>query len=439
MTNNRTEKFDVVIVGAGPAGSTAALFLAKAGLDVAIFERGEEPGQKNMFGGVLHYSEELNKLIPDFWNYAPVERYITKYETTILTSSSSFSFSFKDNEFSQPPYNGFTLLRSKFDKWYAQKAREAGAFLVPETTVDDLVLDNGKVTGIKTGRSDGIVYADAVILADGANSLLAKKAGLRRDLSLSDYAVAAKEVLALPSEVIEERFDLVANEGTAHLFIGSCTQGVEGGAFLYTNRSSLSIGVVAKLRALQRRRVSIAELLENWKTQPIIKKLIKDSTLKEYSGHLIPEGGINTLPQLYGNGVLLVGDAAGFVCSTGITLEGMNFAIASGAAAAETVKMAKESGDFSQVQLASYKMLLENCFVLKELKTFRRCPDFLDNPRLYEAYPSILCSIAKKFYGIEGKPRKKILNILRAEMKGKVSFWQLFRDIIQAVRALIWI
>ena len=439
LSNSSTEKFDVVIVGAGPAGSTAALALAQAGSKVALFERGEEPGQKNMFGGILHYSESLNELIPDFWTHAPVERYITRYTTTFLTSNSSLSSSFADNEFAQPPYNGFTLLRAKFDRWYAQQAQEAGAFLVPETTVDDLVWDGKKkVIGIKTGRDDGILYADLVIVADGVNSLLAQKAGLRNDFSPSDFSVSAKEVLALPREIIEERFDLIDNEGLAHLFVGECTQGIEGGAFLYTNKASLSIGVVAKLSALQERKISIADLLESFKAHPSVKRAIRDTTLKEYSGHLIPEAGINLVPQLYGNGILLAGDAAGFVLSTGLTLEGMNFAIASGLAAAEAAKMAKESGDFSQEGLASYRKYLEKTFVLKDLKTFRHMPDLLTNPRIYEAYPSIACGVARRIYGVTGQPRKKIMSILRAEMKGKISIWRFIKDMIKAGRASVW-
>jgi electron transfer flavoprotein-quinone oxidoreductase len=438
MGNRSREKYDVIVVGAGPAGSTAALAAARARLKCVLFERAEEPGQKNVFGGVLHYSEALNELIPEFWNQAPVERYVTKYKTSLVASDASITFTFQDMRFGREPYNGFTLLRSKFDRWYAEKARAAGALLVPETTVVDLVWNGNRVTGVNTGRSDGVLYADAVIVADGVNSLLAEKAGFRKNLSPSDISVAAKEVLALPGETIEQLFELKGNEGLAHLFLGECTRGVEGGGFLYTNRSSLSIGVVAKLSALQRKQISVADLLERFKTQPFIENKLRNATLKEYSGHLIPEGGLKTLPKLYGNGILFAGDAAGLVCSTGITLEGMNFAIASGLAAAQTVIRAKEAGDFSQGSLVHYQKLLEKSFVLKDLKTFCRAPGFLSNPRLYEFYPSLACEIAGRIYRVSGEPRKDIFSILRAETKGKISRWRLVKDLIQGVRALIW-
>jgi electron transfer flavoprotein-quinone oxidoreductase len=432
------EKFDVIIVGAGPAGATAALVLAQAGLEVALFERGEQPGTKNMFGGVLYYTGVLDELLPDFWEQAPIERYITRHDLTFLTSGASFSISFKDNEFGHPPYNGVTLLRAKFDPWYAGKAEEAGAFLIPETVVADLIWDGDKVVGVRTQRSDGEVYADAVIAADGANSLLAQKAGLRKEFSMSSMAVAAKELLALPAETIEERFGLADGEGSAQSFVGAGTKDMVGGAFLYTNRASLSLGIVVRLSSLQERQISIAEVLEDFKSHPYIKQAIRGTTLKEYSGHLIPEEGIKMVPELCGNGLLVAGDAAGFLLSTGLTLEGMNLAIASGFAAAQALKLARQKGDFSRKGLAGYKTLLEESFVLKDLKTFRRAPSFQANPRIYELYPSLVCGASRRLFRSTGQPKKKILSLVRAEMKGKISPWRLAKDIIQAGRALIW-
>jgi len=432
------EKFDAAVVGAGPAGSTAALVLAREGLKVALLERGEEPGQKNVFGGVLHYSEALNHLLPNFWEKAPLERRVTTYKTTLLTGESALSFTYKDHSFGNPPFNGFTLLRAKFDRWYARKAEEAGALLIPGTTAEELIREGNQVVGVKTGRREGEIYADTVILADGANSLLARKAGLREDFSPSGFSVAAKEILALPDRVIEERFDLEGGEGMAHIFVGSCTRGIEGGGFLYTNRSSLSLGVVCKLNALQQKQVSIADLLEEFKNGPHIRRAIRDAVLKEYSGHLIPERGIKGIPELCGNGILVVGDAAGFVLSTGSTLQGMNFAIESGRLAAEAFKLAKGTGDFSKKGLSSYKGFLERSFVMKDLRTFSFAPQFLSNPRVFERYPSLACAVARSVYRVDGQPRQKALKALRAEVKGKISLWHLVRDLVQMSRTLLW-
>ena len=432
------EKFDVVIVGAGPAGSTAALALAKAGLKVAIFERGEQPGGKNMFGGVLYHTDALIELIPNFGEQAPIERYVNRHDLIFLTDSASFSISHKDDEFGQLPYNGVTLLRAKFDPWYVSQAEAAGAFLIPETVVDDLIWDKDRVIGINTRRTDGAVYADVIIAADGANSLLARKAGLRKEFNKSSFAVAAKEILALPADVIEARFGLAGGEGVAQSFIGEATKGMEGGAFLYTNKSSLSLGVVVRLNSLQDRKIPIAEVLDNFKNHPHVRPAIADATLKEYSGHLIPEEGFNMVPRLYDNGLLVVGDAAGFLVSTGLTLQGMNYAIASGFAAAQAVLMARQKGDYSSKGLACYQGLLKKSFVLKDLKTFRHTLSFLANPRIYELYPSLVCDVSRRIFQVTGHPKKKFLSLIRAEMKGRISLVRIIKDIIQAGRALIW-
>jgi electron transfer flavoprotein-quinone oxidoreductase len=432
------EKFNVVIVGAGPAGCTAAIVLARAGKKVAIFERGDQPGAKNMFGGALYYTRELDEILPDFWKEAPIERYVTRHVLTFLTPGSSFSVTSTDEEFGSPPYNGITLLRAKFDTWYAEKAQESGALLVPATVVDDLIRDGDKVTGVKTRRTDGEILADVVIAADGANSLLARKAGLRKDFTDSSFAVAAKEVLALPAETIEARLGLTEGEGLAQSFVGECTGGLTGGAFLYTNKSSLSLGMVVRLSSLREKKISITDLLDNFKNNPCIKPIIKDAVPKEYSGHLIPEAGMNMVPELCGNGIMVAGDAAGFLVSTGLTLQGMNFAIASGYAAAQAVIAAGRESNFSKEGLNKYRRLLEDSFVLKDLKTYHRAPAFQDNPRIYELYPSLICGISRRIYRVDGQPKKKILSLVRQEMKGKISLWRLFKDMIQAGRALLW-
>jgi electron transfer flavoprotein-quinone oxidoreductase len=432
------EKFDVVIVGAGPAGCTAAIVLARAGKKVAIFERGDRPGAKNMFGGELYYTKALDELLPDFWKQAPIERYVTRHVLTFLTGDASFSITSTDGEFGSPPYNSVTLLRAKFDPWYAGKAEESGALLIPGTVIDHLIRDGDKVVGVTARRAEGEVLADCVIAADGANSLLAKEAGLRKEFDSSSFAVAAKEVLALPAETIEARLGLAEGEGVAQSFVGDGTKGLTGGAFLYTNKSSLSLGVVVRLSSLREKQISIAELLDDFKNNPCVKPVIKDAVLKEYSGHLIPEAGMNMVPELCGHGLLVAGDAAGFLVSTGLTLQGMNFAIASGYAAAQAALEASRKGDFSRKGLSRYRSLLEDSFVLKDLKTFRYAPGFQENPRIYGLYPSLVCGISRRLFRADGQPKKRIWSLVREEMKGKISLWRLVKDIIQAGRALIW-
>ncbi|MDO8490915.1 MAG: FAD-dependent oxidoreductase [Dehalococcoidia bacterium] len=434
-----TEKFDAIVVGAGPAGTTAALVMARAGMKVALIERGAYPGAKNMFGGVFYYSEVLNQLIPEFWKEAPIERHIVRRVTTFMTPQASVSMDYENSNFGKPPYNGVTLLRSRFDRWYAQKAVDAGALLVPETVVDDVIRDGQRVIGIKARRDQGDLLADVVIAADGVNSLLAEKAGLKKSKELRRHSISvtAKEILSLPSETIEERFNCAADEGVAIDFLGACTQGIQGAAFIYTNKSSLSLGMATDLNSLREHHISIADLVESFKEHPSVKRLVKGATLKEYSGHLMPEGGYKMMPKLYGDGILVAGDAAAMVFYTGLSLEGVNFAIASGFYAGEAVKAAKAKSDFSAASLSHYQKLLEDSFVLKDLKSFRSASSMLANKRFYTVYPDFLCTMMENMFKVDGKPRKRMWGLMRQSMKGKISMMDLAKDGMQARKALL--
>ncbi|MGI6187519.1 MAG: FAD-dependent oxidoreductase, partial [Brevibacillus sp.] len=170
------EKFDAIVVGAGPAGTACAYTLAKAGVNVLLLERGEYPGSKNVMGGVL-YRKMMEDIIPGFYKEAPVERPIVEQRFMMLDEQSALTFSYKGLEWAKEPYNNFTVLRAKFDQWFADKAVQQGALLVNETVVRECIVEDGKVVGVRTDRPDGEVFADVVVLADGVNSLLAKSLG----------------------------------------------------------------------------------------------------------------------------------------------------------------------------------------------------------------------------------------------------------------------
>jgi electron transfer flavoprotein-quinone oxidoreductase len=138
------------------------------------------------------------------------------------------------------------------------------------------------------------------------------------------------------------------------------------------------------------------------------------------------------VPQLFTDGMLVAGDAAALVLATGRALEGLNFALASGVAAAEAVKLAREKGDFSRKTLSHYARLLAESFVLQDLLHFHDAPRFLENPRLYGAYPDLACGLAGKVFEVDGRPKATVWKLAREEMKGKVSLWQLMRDAMAA-------
>lgn len=116
------------------------------------------------------------------------------------------------------------------------------------------------------------------------------------------------------------------------------------------------------------KKIEFHSFIEDFKLHPKVKNLIKDGKVVEYSAHALPEY-INLKPQIYTDGLMVVGDAAGFVLNNGFTQRGMDFAIASGIAAAETVKFAYEKGDYSKQTLSYYEKLLNQSFVLKDLNT----------------------------------------------------------------------
>lgn len=428
-----TNHFEAIIVGAGPAGCSCGYTLAKAGLKTLIVERGKFPGAKNMWGGA-YYGPSLNQLFPRFWEEAPVERQLHRHKFSVLTADSSLSTEFETKTFGEPPYHGFSLLRSKFDRWLASKAEEAGAIVASELQADDLLWDRNRVSGIRAGGDE--LPADIVVACDGVNSLLAEKAGLRKKLSPRDLKLGVKEVIQFPHETIEQRFGLTEELGLAWEFIGTFTRGLPGGAFLYTNKDSLSLGVVVQLSALAENRVKADDLFEEFKHHPALERYLDGGQLVEYSSHLIPTAGRTMMPRLYSDGLLVAGDAAAFCLVTGLILDGANLALASGVAAAETIIQAKNKGDFSQKTLSVYEENLKKKAIMEDLNTFKSAPHFLENLRLYRQYPELVCDLAKNVLAGGGQPRKKIWTLFRQSLKGKISLGQIIRDLIQMKRSL---
>lgn len=428
-----TQKFDAIVVGAGPAGCACAYVLAKAGVETLLVERGKFAGAKNMWGGAL-YGPSLTQLFPRYWETAPVERYILRHRLSLLTKESAFSAEFTTKKFGQEPYNGFSVLRAKFDRWFASRVEQAGAVVAAPLQADELLWEGSRVVGIKAGGDD--LPAGVVIACDGVNSLLAEKAGLRERISPRDIKQGVKEIIRLPREVIEQRFNLSGDEGVAWEFIGSFTDKMPGGAFIYTNQESLSVGVVVQLSDLVERQVEANTLLEAFKSHPEVRRYLEGGKLAEYSAHLIPVSGQSMMPRLFTSGLLVAGDAAAMTLVTGLVLEGANLAIASGIAAAETVITAKRKNDFSGKSLALYPKILNRDFALQGLKTFKKAPGFLKNPRIYWEYPQILCEAAEKVYTNDGRARKKVLKILKDSMDHKISYWRLIQDLYQMKRSL---
>lgn len=403
----KPSQFDAIVVGAGPSGNAAAYVMAKAGLKVLQIERGEYPGSKNVQGAIL-YAKALEEIIPDFRDDAPLERHIIEQRMWMLDDTSFVGTHMRSDDYNKPPYNRYTIIRAQFDKWFSSKVREAGALLICETTVNQLIMDGDQVVGVQCDREQGDVYADVVILADGVNSTLARKAGFHGEIEAGNVALAVKEILFMPEETIRQRFNVGEEEGVVIEMVGRITDGMMGTGFLYTNKESLTIGVGCMLGDFRKNpnRTSPYVLLEQMKRHPSIAPLIEGGEMKEYCAHLIPEGGFHAVPQVYGNGWMIVGDSGGFVNAA--HREGSNLAMTTGRLAAETVIAAKAAGNgYRAGALKTYKAALDESFVMKDLRKYRDMPAVLhNNPQFFTTWPDLVARAARTMITVDGVDKK---------------------------------
>ncbi|MEH7399483.1 MULTISPECIES: FAD-dependent oxidoreductase [Bacillaceae] len=428
------EKFDVIVVGAGPAGISCAYELAKNGVNVVLIERGEYPGSKNVMGGVL-YRKMMEDVIPEFWKDAPIERVIVEQRVMMLDKQSATTFGYKGLEFAEEPYNNFTVLRSKFDQWFAQKAVEQGALLINETVVLECIVENDMVVGVRTDRPDGDLYADVVVLADGVNSLLGKSLGFHKEWRPDEVALATMEILKLDSKIIQDRFGLEGNQGVAIELFGDATKGIVGTGFLYTNKDSLSIGVGTLLSGMIENKLKPYDLLEYVKNHPMIRPYIQGSEPQEYLAHLIPEGGYKSIPKLVGNGVLVIGDAAQLV--NAIHREGSNMAMTSGRLAAETIIEAKAIDNYSDVALKPYADKLLNSFVGQDLKKYKDATHHFEKfPQYFEQYIPLLNKSASQMFTVDGKSKWEKQKNIMSNIGGAKAKLKLAKDVYKAWKVM---
>ncbi|MEH6988026.1 FAD-dependent oxidoreductase [Cytobacillus firmus] len=429
-----SEKFDVIVVGAGPAGTSCAYTCAKNGLKVLQIERGEYPGSKNVMGGVL-YRKQMEEIIPEFWKEAPLERPVIEQRFWMMDKESAVSFGYKGLEWGKEPYNNFTVLRAPFDQWFAKKGVEQGVLLINETVVLECLTENGKVVGVRTDRPDGDIYADVVVLADGVNSLLAKQLGYHKEFRPDEVALTVMEVINLSKDKINDRFNLEDNQGCTIEIFGDSTKGNLGTAFIYTNKDSINIGVGTTLSSMIKAKLKPYDLLDYLKTHPMVRPLIEGGESAEYLAHLIPEGGYHSVPKVAGNGVLLAGDAAQLV--NAIHREGSNMAMASGTMAAETIIAAKEREDFSEASLNQYREKLYQSFIIKDLEKYKDAAHTFEHyPQYFKEYVPMLNRAANKFFTVDGTPKKEKQKEIMKSFTSERGTIRVLQDMYRAWKAV---
>ena len=439
-------KVDVIIIGAGLAGVSCAYTLAKAGVNVIVLERGKYPGAKNVMGGIL-FTTILEKLIPEFLGEAPVERFIMERKFSLLSRDTELEFSFRTEKYNRPPHNhSFTVLRAKFDRWFAGEAEKLGAMILPNVVVEGLIWQGKKCIGVNSRLSEGDLYADVIVLAEGANSVIAEKEGLKPFLCIKNMAIAAKEIISLPPEVIEERFQLSSDKskddipgGAAMEYFGDAVQGMFGNAFIYTNRESLSVGIGCTLKELVEKNINPHDALEYFKNHPCVRNLLRNGKTEEYCAHIIPEGGYGNLSKLVFDGLLLIGDCAGLV-NTSFFHEGSNLAMASGVYAAEAIMEALRKGNFSRKTLSSYEKKLRNSFVVEDLKKFRHFPGLGEKcPELVSEYPEVLAEIITRYFEIGEKSKRIIEREVIKMSRKKLGILKFGKNVFNVAKAMGWI
>jgi len=361
---------DVIVVGGGPAGISAAIEVARAGKRVVLLERSHWAGSKNMYGGAV-YTTALREVLKEDFDKIPYERIINSHTWAFLSEDASFELTYR-NLTSQAAY---ATKRFNLENALIDIAKKNNVYFCPDTLVKNLILKDNKVVGIKTELEE--YYAPVTILADGVNSLLAREANLRNDFKTHDFILSAKEVYKLDKKTIESRFNLKEDlsQGVNKQYFGSGFGKLKNYknlfmmSFLYTFKDSVAIGVGVNLKDLSENKLNISDVLDEIKLHPDIAPLIEGGEMVEYSAHLIPEGGYRKIPRLYSDGVLVAGDAAGFV--NGVHFEGTNFALISGKLSGEAALYALEKEDYSASTLSIYRKYLSNSFILKDLYSYR--------------------------------------------------------------------
>ncbi|HUI01512.1 MAG TPA: FAD-dependent oxidoreductase [Nitrososphaerales archaeon] len=413
-------EYDVVVVGAGPGGSAAALTLVRKGARVLLVEKSASPGEANVSGGVLYgdftKGYGLIDLVPSFEFEAPLERKVLSHEINILSKPDDRERTYHHYRldgnsalarlglFTVEIQTGhdYSVTRSQFDRWLADKAVASGAEMMTSTSVKGLLTERGagedaepEVVGVQTSKGD--VRSKVVIDSAGVTSTLVEEAGLRGPLGPRQLYHAVKRVYALPEDEIDRRFKVRKGEGRAISCFGDFLHGVAGNAFLFTNRETVSVGVVAALDSMVRAFTerfdevgNMRDLLDGFVGHPYAAGLLEGAELLESSAHNVPRGHTAMLKTPYASGYLPTGDALGAFIKLGPLLDGMRRAIASGIMAAKAYLLASESGSFKASNLSRYKEMLAPLY--EDVNRAGRESFFGESGFAYSTLPRLLFS-----------------------------------------------
>ncbi len=435
MAEQVPTRFDAIVVGAGPAGSAAAYLLAKAGFRTLIVERGRGAGTKELFGGKI-YAAPLREVWPELDKEAPIHRWVTRERLSLAARDRLVTI-----EYTMGKSVAFTTYLTEMAKWMAKKAVEAGAILVDEVRVDEILVEDGRVVGVRSGPDK--VYADYVIDAEGVNRMLLEKLGLVEKVKPDQVALGVKEVINVGKAKIEERLGLPEGEGLAWVVAGDITRGIPGGGFIYTMKDTIALGLVLHIgKALEKAEAgelkeSVPLLLEKFRLDKRFYWIWGDADVLEYGAHMTIEGGLSFMPKkLYMPGFLVVGDAAGFLLNTGYTIRGVDYAVYSGKLAAETIIEAHEKGGPSEENMAKYEEKVKKSFIYEELVRHRGIEDVMKDPLFFTKLPALATRVLEKLYEADYEEPTVFDSFIDSLKEEDLSLTRLLFRLLKVVRKL---
>jgi electron-transferring-flavoprotein dehydrogenase len=374
---------DVLFVGAGPASLAAAIRLgqlsqgAQRALEILVIEKGAEVGNHGLSGAVMD-PRALDELLPNWHESAPVESPVTSDELWFLTSGGKIKA-----PFTPPPlknHGKYVASLQKICKWLSDVAEANTAQVFPAFPGQELLWHENRVIGVRTGdkgldhngqpksnyEPGADIIAKVVVLGEGPRGTLAKQAASRLNLyegrEPQVYAAGVKELWQLP----DDRFKAGA---VIHTLGYPLPAETFGGGFIYgMQQNVLDIGFVTGLD-YENPTTDPHNELQRMKLHPAIRAMLEGGKLIRYGAKAIPEGGLFAMPRAYADGLLIVGDSAGFL--NGMRLKGIHLGMKSGMLAAETIWDALQAGTFDSATLSSFERRFKESWAYDELRTAR--------------------------------------------------------------------